>query len=392
MGNPYYPYYPYDPLQMQMYGYQPMPMQPMSYPFMYNPIQQPPPPPVALPPEPAPQEDAKTLFVGNLLPGMASELIGIFSAYGEVLNTVQPKGKNYMFIHFKDAECAKEAKDEMNNKNYGNTILKVNFGKQTQPPVQPPVNFAQQQYQQMQQQQHFAMQQTNYEKREENVEYKPKEEERVGIEPTKTLWIGGLNNNEMAVFPQLTAFGEVEKIRIARAKNCGFIEFKNVEDAKRAIDNKIHTLSEECGVRVRYARDVMPQSRLWFPDMPSEFLLPADLPVKPVEEDNIKESTKYIVKVLCEYLTVQGIVFEQVVKNKCDNNNNFEFMKENNEENEYYKWKVFEAVMKKYNMNPLVKDVDGLEDDDIPPWVMEEEKENKVENDGTQEEKKMEMA
>ncbi|EDR23488.1 nuclear acid binding protein, putative [Entamoeba dispar SAW760] len=371
-------------------------------------LSQPPPPPPPAPDKSMqqvanPHEDKKTLYVGNLLPGMAEELRGLFEAYGSIESINQPKGKNFMFIHFSKEESAKEAKEELNGTTYGGTTLKIGYGKAETGTTFTQTNQNKTDYQTETnaQENEIIYQHLNQilkdEEKEVNQINQPKENNKKGhrtkeYEVNRVLWVGGLNNNEMKIFSKLTQYGPVDRIRIGINNRCALIEFKNIEDAKRAINEMIHVLFDEDKVKIRYEKDLNFQSKTWFPDMPSHFITKENEPIKPLsieEEKMIDEKIKKIIDELIPYLDKYGQEFEELVIKKCSSDPHFKFLnQEETLEFHYYLWKVFEFEMKKLNLDTNVVNVIEPIKEDIPPWLMssDDDSEEKKETSNTMEE------
>ncbi|KAL7714524.1 Uncharacterized protein QTN25_008048 [Entamoeba marina] len=288
-------------------------------------------------------DDKHLLYIGNLEIGVnTDEIEGLFSQFGEIENIMQPRGKNYLFLRFKEEEAARVAKETMNNTRYGSLPMKINYGKTT------------------------LTTDKKDDKDDNKTEFDQQHREEITHdldgEPTKTLWIGGLQNNETEIVKQFSQFGLIERIRLVKQKNCAFIEFKEVEIATNAKTRLTNILYHDHHIRVRFAKETLTQSRYWYPEMPS------NTPTKSYIDGIVTE--------LLPYLINHGVAFEELVKQKCASDPHFDFLKENNIDLGYYKWRVFSEVLKDFNINPEPVENEGDDDDEIPPWAMEEDDEN----------------
>lgn len=306
------------------------------------------------------RENRKILYVTGVPIGLADELEGRFDEYEGMVSCYQPQGKRYMFVEYDNEQSAKEAKDEMNGISYGEARLHIEYGKGAGDP-------------------RFRGDRDYPSRGEGRGRYGG---EYQHIEPTRMLWIGGLQSNDAFIIPQFFRFGMIDRVRIVRQKGCANIEYKDLETAKRAY-MELQTVLRNQGVRLDYAKEPLQQSYPWYPEMPSEMLKSSFLPPKKWDSKDdavISDTTRKIIDELVPYLLEHGVLFEEMVKDKCKGDKHFSFMfntgrTEDEALNDYYRWRLYDATMRKNNLEPYPAAEEDESVDDIPPWLQNAEDE-----------------
>lgn len=134
---------------------------------------------------------SRSLWIGNMDITMTTEELGIlFSQYGEIESVRVLVEKECGFVNYFNVEDAVLARESMQGGKIGSCLVRIGFGK--------PESILEQ-----------------------------------GNQATKSLWVGNIapcmkSADLEATFAQ---FGSVESCRILTHKNCGFINFINLDDA-----------------------------------------------------------------------------------------------------------------------------------------------------------------
>ena len=284
--------------------------------------------------------DYHLLYVGNLDDNVTSdELEGMFAQFGEVESVKRVTNKNCAFVRFASSRDASEAMRTMNGKLWGSQVMKIGWGR-----PEPGT----------------SSRAADADLADDN-------------QPTKTLWLGGIHSHETEIFRLFGRYGVIERARVVKTKSCAFLEYRDLASAERARLELGQRLYNEYHIRLKYGKEPMTSSRTWYPEMPSAHLLPGDLPPKKVTHAE-RPSTERIVEALIPYLLRHGLVFEEFVRLKTENDEHFDFLKENNVELDFYKWKLFEAVMNDFNFDPLpLENVEESDDGEVPPWAQDDD-------------------
>ncbi|CAO3662070.1 unnamed protein product [Rhizopus microsporus] len=161
------------------------------------------------------QIPSRSLWIGQLdLSITTNDLNNLFSKFGSIESIRILPDRECAFINYFGVEEALRAKDalihKMNSK-LGNSTIKVGFGKSESVPQQLSSS--------------TSSQSSQSQLLTDSVQ-----------EPTRALWIGNIPNNttQVALGTVFSTFGAIESVRVLPHKNCGFINFFNLEDAIRA--------------------------------------------------------------------------------------------------------------------------------------------------------------
>lgn len=171
-----------------------------------------------------PPPPSRSLWVGNLDASItANELLALFSPYGPIESLRVLPDKECAFINFQSLDDAIRAKDDMQGGRMGSLNIRIGFGK-----ADP--TFAST----------GADMQTTH--------------------PTRALWIGNISASTSSAILQsiFSNFGTVESARVLVHKNCGFVNFNNVDEAQKARNAMNGKEISGSVVRIGYAK-VPPQ-------------------------------------------------------------------------------------------------------------------------------------
>ncbi|KAI9019614.1 armadillo-type protein [Phycomyces nitens] len=168
--------------------------------------------------EERPGSPTRSLWLGNLSPSVTiPTLMAVFDAYGPIENIRILIDRECAFVNFFRIEDALKAKahfQPQTDLRLGH--VKVGFGNPECPPLhEPPTR-----------------------------------------QPTRALWIGNIpsTTTPTMLFSVFAPFGSIQSVRILGHRNCGFINFRNQEDAQAA---KVALKNKEmfgCAVRLGYAK------------------------------------------------------------------------------------------------------------------------------------------
>nr|CAG8541077.1 14030_t:CDS:2 [Entrophospora candida] len=177
---------------------------------------------------PPPQTPTRSLWIGNIDPNLTTQdLMQLFSHYGGIESLRLLPDKECGFVNFVRVEDAIRAKDDIMNRlggRVGNCIVRVGYGKAD-----------------VLNNQDFSM------------------SFQTQLQPTRALWIG---NIPTSTTPQtleniFAPYGAIEYARVLTHKNCGFVNFENLEDAitaKKALHGKEVLGSAVGNVRIGFAK------------------------------------------------------------------------------------------------------------------------------------------
>lgn len=171
-----------------------------------------------LPPTPIPLQEShpptRSLWIGNLPPSFSTnELLSLFSPFGPIESLRLLPDRECAFVNYFKVEDAVKAREFMSGKKIGSiggSGLKIGFGK---------VNKAE----------GFGLDRMpNGLNKEKDG---PNTFEAIG--PTRALWVGNLppNTTVQQLSVIFSPFGHIDSCRILTHKNCGFVNFRNEQDA-----------------------------------------------------------------------------------------------------------------------------------------------------------------
>ncbi|KAI9030526.1 armadillo-type protein [Hyaloraphidium curvatum] len=165
----------------------------------------------------ADQSPTRSLWIGNLDPHVdASTLAAAFRGFGPIESTRVLRERDCAFVNFLDPAHAVAARNAMQGRAIGGMPVRIGFGR-----------------------------------------VERGEREGAGEQvPTKSVWIGNLPGGVEAedlrrIFRQ---FGPMESARVLTHKNCGFVNFENIEHAMEAVRAMHGTQIGPNFVRLGYAK------------------------------------------------------------------------------------------------------------------------------------------
>ncbi|KAI8899559.1 armadillo-type protein [Globomyces pollinis-pini] len=138
---------------------------------------------------------SRSLWIGNIDSTFGSdELFQIFSRFGVIESIRMLPEKECAFVNYIRLEDALSAREQMQGGRIGSCIVRIGFGKTD------------------------AI------------------HDNQGMQPTKSLWVGNILPTTKPADLELifSRFGTVESARVLTHKNCGFVNFINLEDAMTA--------------------------------------------------------------------------------------------------------------------------------------------------------------
>ncbi|KAJ3121103.1 hypothetical protein HK098_003974 [Nowakowskiella sp. JEL0407] len=142
----------------------------------------------------SPQSPTRSLWIGNIDPTLsAADLLTVFTPFGTIESVRILPDKECAFVNYCRVEDAVSAKESLQGGRIGNCVVKIGFGR-------------------------------------------PDTGESTSMQPSKSLWIGNIppSTNPSELEQIFSQFGEIESARVLTHKNCGFVNFVNLDEAIEA--------------------------------------------------------------------------------------------------------------------------------------------------------------
>ena len=152
---------------------------------------------------PTPNSESRSLWLGNVDPTVTEEEIHIaFTPFGTIENVRLLPAKECAFVNYYELDSAIRGRNAMQGKPLGNMILRIGFGK-----ISDPI---------------LARDSINLKQANHNQ--------------SRSVWIGNLGSEITCDILMLhfNAFGPIESCRVLEAKNCAFVNYYTVEAASLA--------------------------------------------------------------------------------------------------------------------------------------------------------------
>lgn len=193
-----------------------------------------------IPSRPEDETPNRVLWVGNLSPDTTPKDIEVhFSPFGTVENIRILPHKHCAFVNFEDEKHAREAKKQLNGTQLKNTTIVVNYRKSE--PKQNTQNASP-----------HGNNSYNDNTLGRSDEYSTGVSSPPMLSPTmsfddqpnvilntpsRALWIGNVSNEitEDDLYQEFVHFGDIESIRMLRAKTCAFVNFYTEDSALKAL-------------------------------------------------------------------------------------------------------------------------------------------------------------
>lgn len=156
--------------------------------------------------------ESRSLWLGNVDPTITEEEIrATFEPFGMIENIRLLPAKECAFVNFYDLESAIKGRNAMHGKALGNMILRIGFGKISDPKE----STANTSNGPLASQSFFNPAQVN---------------------PSRSVWIGNLGSEITCdlLMAHFNTFGSIESCRVLETKNCAFVNFYSAEVAATA--------------------------------------------------------------------------------------------------------------------------------------------------------------
>ena len=163
-------------------------------------------------PSNAPLGESRSLWLGNVDPTVTEEEIrAAFQSFGPIENIRLLPAKECAFVNFFELESAIRGRNAMQGKPLGNMILRIGFGKISDP-KEPANTFS------------------------TTSNHNPTTSTNANSNQSRSVWIGNLGPEITCDLLMLhfNAFGPIESCRVLEAKNCAFVNFYSAEAAAAA--------------------------------------------------------------------------------------------------------------------------------------------------------------
>uniref|UniRef100_A0A6N2L338 RRM domain-containing protein n=1 Tax=Salix viminalis TaxID=40686 RepID=A0A6N2L338_SALVM len=150
-------------------------------------------------------KESNNLWVGNISREVAdSDLMELFAQFGALDSVTTYSARSYAFVYFKHVEDAKQAKDALQGTSLRGNQIKIEFARPEQLP-----DFL--------------------DSREDHLERRR--------QPSNILWVGyppSVRIDEQMLHNAMILFGEIERIKSFPSRHYSFVEFRSVDEARRA--------------------------------------------------------------------------------------------------------------------------------------------------------------
>ncbi|XP_073261732.1 flowering time control protein FPA isoform X2 [Populus alba] len=168
-------------------------------------------------------KESNNLWVGNISREVAdSDLMELFAQFGALDSVTTYSARSYAFVYFKHVEDAKQAKDALQGSSLRGNQIKIEFARPEQLP-----DFLDSREDQ------FSA--THYGVR------RPQLPQSLGGrkdgQPSNILWVGyppSVRIDEQMLHNAMILFGEIERIKSFPSRHYSFVEFRSVDEARRA--------------------------------------------------------------------------------------------------------------------------------------------------------------
>ncbi|KAJ9107834.1 hypothetical protein QFC19_002740 [Naganishia cerealis] len=200
------------------------------------------------------QQPTRSLWLGNLdVMTSTNDLVAVFAEYGTIESLRLLPEKSCAFVNYIDKESAIRAKDDVLIRHGGqipslsDTPIRVGFGKIDSVPTAAPSASTLK----------YSMSQTSLSSMASDTS--EARERKTETTPSRALWIGSIpqETTPSTLLSIFSPFGAVESARVLTNKQCGFINFENMESAiaARTALNGREILGERVGaIKIGFAK------------------------------------------------------------------------------------------------------------------------------------------
>mmetsp|Transcript_26839 Transcript_26839/g.37798 ORF Transcript_26839/g.37798 Transcript_26839/m.37798 type:complete len:575 (+) Transcript_26839:89-1813(+) len=194
-----------------------------------------------VPSRPEDETPNRVLWVGNLSPDTTSKDIEVhFSPFGTVENVRILPHKHCAFVNFEDEKHAREAKKQLNGTQLKNTTIVVNYRKSEpkQNTQNAPGNNSYNDNSIGRNDEYSSGVGTSPPALSPTMSFDSDGQPTIILNtPSRALWIGNVSNDitEDDLYQEFAQFGDIESIRMLRAKTCAFVNFYTEDSALKAL-------------------------------------------------------------------------------------------------------------------------------------------------------------
>ncbi|KAL1191173.1 Flowering time control protein FPA [Cardamine amara subsp. amara] len=193
-----------------------------------------------------PAKPCKSLWVGGISPSVTKdELEEEFSKFGRIEDFRFLKDRKTAFIDYYEMDDALQAKS-MNGKRMGGSYLRVDFLRSQAPRKEQWTG--------------------SYDNRNGNMNHKQQyphsyEDGKGDGQPSKVLWIGyppTVQIDEQTLHNAMILYGEIERKKSFPSRHFSLVEFRSVEEARRAKEGLQGRLFNDPRITIMYSNDELP--------------------------------------------------------------------------------------------------------------------------------------
>ncbi|ESQ38962.1 hypothetical protein EUTSA_v10001307mg [Eutrema salsugineum] len=193
-----------------------------------------------------PAKPCKSLWVGGISPSVSKDdLEAEFRKFGEIEDFRFLRERKTAFIDYFEMEDALQARS-MNGKRMGGSYLRVDFLRSQAPRKEQWAG--------------------SYDNRNGNVNHKPQythshEDANGDDQPSKVLFIGyppSVQIDEQMLHNAMILFGEIERKKSYPSRHFSLVEFRSMEEARRAKEGLQGRLFKDPRIRIMYSNDELP--------------------------------------------------------------------------------------------------------------------------------------
>ncbi|KAL5543190.1 hypothetical protein UlMin_010900 [Ulmus minor] len=198
-----------------------------------------------------PAKPCKHLWVGGISPSLTKEeLEEEFLKFGKIEDFKFLRDRNTAFIEYFRLEDASQAMKNMNGKRLGGDQIRVDFLRSQPSRREPWPDPRDGQFQGR------SMGPADMHSFHRKQQYAQAPGGRKGDQPSRVLWIGyppSVQIDEQMLHNAMILFGEIERIKSFPSRNYSFVEFRSVDEARRAKEGLQGRLFNDSRISIMYS-------------------------------------------------------------------------------------------------------------------------------------------